>query len=59
MYKSRVTYDEWKCISDKSREGKIISTDSFEGYVGLLNINKVEEAQRWNYNPCGRENPRF
>ena len=50
MYKSRVTYDEWKCISDKSREGKIISTDSFEGYVGLLNINKVEESQRWNYN---------
>ena len=50
MYKCRVTYDEWKCISEKNREGKIILTDSFEGYVGLLSINKVKEAQCWNYN---------
>ena len=50
MYKCRVTYDEWKCISEKELEGKSVLADSFEGYVGLLSINKVKEAQCWNYN---------
>lgn len=50
MYKCRVTYDEWKCIKEKHREGKIILNDDFEGYVGLLSIDKVQEMQCWNYN---------
>lgn len=49
MYKCRVVYDEWKCISEKQIVGKMIETDDFEGYVGLMCINKVKEAQCWNY----------
>ena len=50
MYKCRVTYDEWKCITDKSRIGKQVDTPAYSGYVGLLNIYEVTQPQIWKYN---------
>ncbi len=50
MYRCRITYDEWKCITAKTRTGKVVDTADFTGYVGLLNIHKVSEPQIWKYN---------
>lgn len=47
---SRLSYDEWKCIISKELSGTFINTDFFIGYLGLLNIKAVSEAQIWNYN---------
>ena len=45
-----MTYDEWKCIKSKRIVGKNITTDFFEGYVGVINIEKVTEPQIWKFN---------
>ena len=50
MYKCRVTYDEWKCIQEKNRVGKILHETNYSGYIGLLKIEQVSERQVWNYN---------
>lgn len=50
MYRCRLTYDEWKCITDKKRIGKMLNTEEFIGYVGILSINEVSEPQIWKYN---------
>ncbi|MBO5032361.1 MAG: DUF402 domain-containing protein [Lachnospiraceae bacterium] len=50
MYRCRLTYDEWKCITSKNRRGRTVHTDGFTGYVGLMHIEKVSEKQVWNYN---------
>lgn len=53
MYKCRITYDEWKCITKKERIGKEINNAVFSGYIGLLNIIEVTETQIWKYNGEG------
>ncbi len=50
MYRCRLTYDEWKCITAKRRIGKTLNTEEFVGYVGILSINEVSEPQIWKYN---------
>lgn len=50
MKRSRLSYDEWKCIKRKKFIGNNFSTDFFEGYVGVINIEKVIEPQIWNFN---------
>ena len=50
MKRSRLSYDEWKCIKSKKLKGKRISTDFFKGYVGLLEIEEVSEKQVWKFN---------
>ena len=45
MYKCRLTYDEWKSMKKKSWSGRFMHTDDFEGYVGILTIDEVSEAQ--------------
>ena len=50
MYRCRLTYDEWKCITVKKRIGKAVETTDFSGYIGLLNIVEVSEPQIWKYN---------
>ena len=50
MKKSRLSYDEWKCIEKKHISGKQIKTSSFEGYIGLIDIKKVTVPQVWNFN---------
>ena len=50
MYKCRLTYDEWKCITSKHRIGKQVDMPQIKGYIGLLTINTVSEKQIWKYN---------
>ena len=50
MYKCRLTYDEWKCITSKNRIGKQVDVPQIKGYIGLLTINTVSEKQIWKYN---------
>ena len=50
MKRSRLSYDEWKCIKTKNLKGKRISTDFFEGYIGLLEIEEVSKKQIWKFN---------
>lgn len=49
MYKCRLTYDEWKSMLKKQRQGAWEYSSEFKGYVGLLSINQVSEKQEWNY----------
>ena len=50
MKRSKLTYDEWKCIETKKLKGKRVNTDSFKGYIGILEIEKVTEKQIWRFN---------
>lgn len=49
MYKCRLTYDEWKCITSKNITGKQVDIPQLKGYLGLLAINTVSEKQIWKY----------
>ena len=50
MKRSRLSYDEWKCIKSKKLTGKNIDTDFFKGYIGLMEIEEVSEKQIWKFN---------
>ena len=50
MKRSRLSYDEWKCIESKKLKGKQVNTDFFKGYIGILEIEKVTEKQIWKFN---------
>lgn len=50
MKKCRLSYDEWKCIEKKHIIGKQIKTSDFEGYIGLIDIEKVSVPQVWKFN---------
>ena len=50
MKRSRLSYDEWKCIKSKNLQGKQISTDFFKGYIGIIEIEEVSERQIWKFN---------
>ena len=50
MKKSRLSYDEWKCIVSKESRGKRIHSELVKGYVGLIDIKEVKEPQIWRFN---------
>lgn len=50
MKRSKLSYDEWKCIKSKKIRGKNVITDFFEGYLGLIKIEQVTEPQIWEFN---------
>jgi len=50
LKRSRLSYDEWKCIKSKKRKGKQVSTDFFRGYIGVIEIEEVSEKQIWEFN---------
>ena len=50
MKRSKLSYDEWKCIELKKLKGKRVNTDFFKGYIGILEIEKVTEKQIWRFN---------
>ena len=50
MKRCRLSYDEWKCILQKEMSGKKVKEDFLEGYLGLLEIRKVSEVQKWKFN---------
>ena len=45
-----MSYDEWKCILSKDLCGKRVDFDFFRGYIGLIKIHEVSEAQIWKFN---------
>ena len=50
MKRSRLSYDEWKCIISKEIIGKQVSMDFFTGYIGLIEMKEVSEVQTWKFN---------
>lgn len=50
MKRSRLSYDEWKCIVSKDMLGKIVNSELLNGYIGLIDIKEVSEAQIWKFN---------
>ncbi len=50
MKRSRLSYDEWKCIVSKDISGKTINSELLNGYIGLIDIKEVDKAQIWKYN---------
>ena len=50
MKRSRLSYDEWKCITSKDIFGKSVNSKLLNGYIGLIEIKKVSEAQIWKFN---------
>ena len=50
MKRSRLSYDEWKCIISKEIFGKRVNSELLNGYIGLIEIKEVSEAQIWQFN---------
>lgn len=50
MKRSRLSYDEWKCIVSKDMFGKMVNSELLNGYIGLIDIKEVSEAQIWKFN---------
>lgn len=50
LKRSRLSYDEWKCIRSKELYGKRVNSDFFKGYIGLINMKEVSEIQIWKFN---------
>lgn len=50
MKRSRLSYDEWSCITSRELYGKTVNTDLFHGYIGLMDIKEVSKIQIWKFN---------
>ena len=50
MKRSRLSYDEWKCIISKDMLGKMVNSELLNGYIGLIEIKEVSETQIWKFN---------
>lgn len=50
MKRSRLSYDEWKCIISKDIFGKTVNSELLNGYIGLIDIKEVNEIQIWKCN---------
>ena len=50
MKRSRLSYDEWKCIISKDIYGKRLNSELLNGYIGLIDIKEVSKAQIWKFN---------
>lgn len=49
MKRSRLSYDEWKCIISKDLSEKRVNSELLNGYIGLIEIKEVSEAQIWKF----------
>ena len=45
MKRSRLSYDEWKCIRSKELRGCRLGAGPVTGYLGLIDIHEVDEVQ--------------
>ena len=50
MKRSRLSYDEWKCIISKDIFGRTVNSELINGYIGLIDIKGVSEIQTWKFN---------
>lgn len=53
MKRSRLSYDEWKCILKRNVSQKHVNDVFFKGHIGLLEIFEVNEPQIWKFNGDG------
>ncbi len=49
MKRSRLAYDEWKCILSKELRGHRVESELITGYIGLIEVLEVSEAQIWKF----------
>lgn len=49
MKRSRLSYDEWKCILSKEIRGCRVSSELWKGYIGLIEVHEVSEEQIWKF----------
>ena len=42
MKRSRLSYDEWKCIISKDIFGRTVNSELINGYIGLIDIILAE-----------------
>lgn len=47
MKRSRLSYDEWKCILAKEVRGCRVTSELVAGYVGMIEVHEVSEPQIW------------
>lgn len=50
MKKSRLSYDEWKCILSKKQKIELFNNEIINGYVSLILIKEVSTPQIWKFN---------
>lgn len=50
MKRCRLSYDEWNCILAKVLHGCKVDSELVTGYIGLVEIREVKEAQVWKFN---------
>ncbi len=43
MKRSRLSYDEWKCIISKDIFGKTVNLELLNGYIGLIDIKALSK----------------
>lgn len=48
MKRSRLSYDEWKCIISKDIFGKTVNSELLNGYIGLIDIKEVSKHRLGN-----------
>ena len=49
MKRSRLSYDEWKCILSKELCGSRVTSKLITGYIGLIEVREVSEVQTWKF----------
>lgn len=49
MKRSRLSYDEWKCILSKELCGSRVVSELITGYIGLIEVREVSEVQIWKF----------
>lgn len=49
MKRSRLSYDEWKCILSKELCGCRVASELITGYIGLIEVREVSEVQTWKF----------
>ena len=47
MKRSRLSYDEWKCIEKKQIHGKRVMINGFEGYISLRLIQLLSDIKKF------------
>ncbi len=50
MKRKKLSFDRWECITSKTLYQKRIDTEFLKGYIVLMQIHEVSEAQIWNFN---------
>lgn len=50
MKRSSLSYEEWTCIQSKKITGITVNNKLLNGYIGLIDIEEVDEPQIWKFN---------